>query len=150
MNEQEIVKQILHELLDHMGIPTEIELREVEDMLVLDLKTPDSGILIGQHGGNLQALQYLTRLLVHKKIPEGINFVVDVEGYKKNREEFLRELARQVAARVRDTKETLLLKPMNAYERRVVHAEISKLPDIATESVGDEPERRIVIKPKNS
>ncbi len=147
--QQEIVKPILQELLKYMGIHAEIETEGSEEgTLIFNLKTKDSGILIGQYGGNLGALQYLARVLVHKKLPSGIHFIVDVEGYKKSREEFLRELARQAAARVRDTKETLVLKPMASYERRVVHAEISKLPDIATESVGEEPERRILIKPK--
>lgn len=145
---QEIIKQILQQLLEHMEIPAEITTEVSEETIIFNLKTPDSGILIGSHGAHLGALQYLTRLLVHKKIPETVHFVVDVEGYKKSREEFLRELARQAAARVRETKESLLLKPMFAYERRVVHAEISKLPDIATESVGEEPERRILIKLK--
>jgi len=77
-----------------------------------------------------------------------MQFVVDVEDYKKGREDYLRELARQAADRVRETKESLLLKPMSAYERRVVHAEISNLADITTESVGEDPERRILIKLK--
>lgn len=147
--DQEQVKSILRELLSNMGLSAEIETEVSEETLVFNLRTPDSGILIGSHGGNLEALQYLTRVLAHKQLPVNLHFVVDVEGYKKSREEFLRELARQAAARVRDTRETLLLKPMAAYERRVVHAEISKLSDIMTESVGEEPERRILIKPKS-
>jgi spoIIIJ-associated protein len=146
--QQDIVKNILKNILNQMGMSADIETETAEDTLVFNLKTVDSAMLIGQHGVNLGALQYLTRLLVHKQLSEQIHFVVDVEGYKKSREAFLRELARQAAARVRDTKESLLLKPMASYERRVVHAEISKLPDIVTESVGEEPERRILIKPK--
>lgn len=146
--QQEIVKQVLRDLLGHMAVQAEIETEITEETTVFNLRTADSAILIGQRGANLGALQYLARLFVHKRLPELAHFVVDVEGYKKSREEFLRELARQAAARVRDTKENLLLKPMLAYERRVVHAEISKLPDIVTESVGEEPERRILIKPK--
>lgn len=152
MNDEQIktVKDILQELLGHMGIPAEIEAEgSSEGTVIFNLKTADSGILIGQYGGNLTALQYLARLLAYKKFPQDpLRFVIDVEGYKKNREEFLRELARQAAARVRETRESLLLKPMLAYERRVIHAELSELPDIATESVGEEPERRILIKPK--
>lgn len=147
--QQEIVKTVLQEMLKYMEVRAEIETEVSEETSIFNVRTEDSGILIGQYGGNLGALQYLARVLVHKKLPEGVHFIVDVEGYKKSREEFLRELARQAAARVRDTKETLLLKPMASYERRVVHAEISKLPDIATESVGEEPERRILIKPKS-
>lgn len=152
MNEEEtrIVKEVLQELLSHMGISAEIEIQGSEEgTVIFNLKTADSGILIGSYGGNLSSLQYMARLLVYKKLKDApVHFVLDVEGYKKSREEFLRELARQAAARVRETKESLLLKPMLAYERRVIHAELSELPDIATESVGEEPERRILIKPK--
>lgn len=145
----EVIKQVLQELLDRMGIAAEIEPRFLEETVIFNLKTPDSGILIGGHGQNLNALQYTARLLAYKRLGETVQFIVDVEDYKKTREEFLRELARQAASRVRETKESLLLKPMAAYERRVVHAEISNLPDITTESVGDEPERRVLIKLKN-
>lgn len=145
----EFVKQVLADLLQHMGISAEIETEVSEGILVFNLKTPDSGILIGQHGACLAALQYMTRTLVHKKMPEAVHFILDVEGYKKTREDFLRELARQAATRVRETKEALLLKPMLAYERRVIHTEISKFSDIATESSGEEPERRIKIMPRD-
>lgn len=147
-NDLEIVKQALHKLLSFMDIHAEVEHQIQEGMVVFNLKTDDSGILIGPRGSHLSALQYLTRIVVHKKLSEEMHFVLDVEGYKKSREDFLRELARQAAARVRDTKETLLLKPMSSYERRVIHAEISGLPDVSSESLGEEPERRVVIKPK--
>jgi len=144
-----LIEQVLRDLLQQMEVNlTEIQTQVSEETLVFNLKSFDSGILIGGRGVNLAALQYMARLLVHKRLAEPVNFVVDVEGYKKNREEFLRELARQAAARVRETKEGLLLKPMLSYERRVVHSELSNLPDIATESTGEEPERRILIKPK--
>ena len=144
----ESIKQIITEILQHMGIEAEIENRFLEETVIFNLRTADSGMLIGQYGANLNALQHLARLIAFRRLGEAVRFVVDVEDYKKTREEFLRELARQAAERVRETKETLLLKPMSSYERRVVHAEISKLGDIETESVGDEPERRILIKPK--
>jgi len=147
--DQQTIKDVLRSILDFMEIQAEIETRVSDETLVFNLKTEDSSLLIGQHGANLNALQYMTRILSYKKLSEPAYFVVDVEGYKQEREEFLRELAQAAAERVRDTKESLLLKPMSSYERRVVHAEISKTTDIMTESVGDEPERRILIKPKN-
>ncbi len=147
-NDQQIVKEVLQSLLSYMDITAEIEVVDAAGTAVFNLKTDDSSILIGQHGGNLAALQYLTRVLSHKKLAEPAAFVIDVEGYKKHREEYLRELARQAAARVRQTGERLLLKPMLSYERRVVHAELNSLPDITTESVGEDPERRVLIKPK--
>ena len=147
--DQEIVKQALRELLEHMGLKAESETEvAVQATTIFNLRTPDSGILIGAHGANLGALQYLVRILSYRKLSEPTHFIIDVEGYKKTREEFLRELARQAAERVRQTKETLLLKPMLAFERRVVHDELSKFPDIATESQGEEPERRVLIKPQ--
>lgn len=147
-SKQQTIKEVLKDILNHMGISCEIEARVSEETPIFNVKTEDSGILIGSRGANLFSLQYAARLLVFKKLGESLHFIVDVEGYKQVREEFLRELARQAAARVRETQESLLLKPMLAYERRVIHSEISKLPDIATESVGEEPERRILIKPK--
>lgn len=147
--QKQVIIQILQEILTKMGISCKIEMHDVEGITAFNLVTEDSGILIGARGANLGALQYLARLLVYKKLKEPLHFIVDVEGYKKSREEFLRELARQAADRVRETKESLLLKPMASYERRVVHAEIANLPDIATESVGEEPERRILIKLKS-
>ena len=146
--QQEAIKQVLRDILEHMDIPAEIETRFLEETVIFNLKTLDSAMLIGQHGANLIALQYMARLLAFKKLAEPAQFIVDVENYKKSREDFLRELARQAADRVRETKESLLLKPMAAYERRAIHAEIASLPDITTESVGEEPERRILIKPK--
>ena len=146
--DQQNIKDVLRSILGFMEIQAEIETRVSDETLVFNLKTEDSSLLIGQYGANLAALQYLTRILSYKKLSEPAYFVVDVEGYKQEREEFLRELAQAAAERVRDTKESLLLKPMSSYERRVVHAEISKLPDIMTESIGEEPERRIRIKPK--
>ncbi|KKW23478.1 MAG: Single-stranded nucleic acid binding R3H domain-containing protein [Parcubacteria group bacterium GW2011_GWA2_51_12] len=145
--QQEIIKTALTSLLQMMDISAETDLTiSDEDVPIFNIRTPDSAMLIGQHGANLGALQHLVRILVAKKIPEPVHFIIDVEGYKRAREEFLRELSRQAAARVRDTKESLLLKPMMAYERRVVHSEIGKLPDLSSESVGEEPERRILIK----
>lgn len=142
------IKAVLQELLKLLEITAEIDTAVSEETLIFNLRTQDSGMLIGSRGANLEALQYLTRVLVNKKLQHPVHFILDAEGYKKSREEFLRELARQAAARVRETRETLVLKPMAAYERRVVHAEISVLSDVVSESQGDEPERRVVIKPK--
>lgn len=145
---KQIITEVLQEILRNMGFICEIETSESTETVIFNIRTEDSGMLIGSRGANLSALQYLARLLTFKKLGQTEHFIVDVEGYKKEREEFLRELARQAAERVRETKESLLLKPMLAYERRVVHAEIGLLPDITTESVGEEPERRILIKLK--
>lgn len=144
----EAIKQVLLDILAKMNITAEVEQRFLEETVIFNLRTEDSAMLIGQYGAHLAALQYLARLLAFKRLGQSVQFVVDVENYKKSREDFLRELARQAADRVRETKESLLLKPMSSYERRVIHAEIGLLPDITSESVGIDPERRVVIKLK--
>lgn len=146
--EQATVKEILTELLAGIGIESQIETRLQDSVVIFNVRTNDSGILIGQHGVSLSALQYLVRVLAAKKLGRPVHFVVDVEDYKKSREEFLKELARQAADRVRQTREALLLKPMMAYERRIVHETISAYSDIMTESQGEDPERRVLIKPR--
>ena len=110
-------------------------------------RSADSARLIGSHGVSLGALQHLLRALLYRRLEGPAHIVLDVEGYKKSREEFLRELAKAAAERVRETKETLLLKPMMPYERRVVHTEISEIPEVTSESQGVDPERRVRISP---
>ena len=91
---QETIKQVLQEILRAMGIEAEIETRFLEETVIFNLKTADSAMLIGQHGANLAALQYLARLQAFKKLKEPMQFVVDVEDYKKGREDYLRQPAR--------------------------------------------------------
>ena len=126
------IKEVILELLRYMDIQAEVEQRFLEETVIFNLRTADSAMLIGQYGANLGSLQYMARLLAFKKLGESVQFVVDVENYKKSREDFLRELARQAGARVQETKESLLLKPMSSYERRVIHAEIGLLPDVTS------------------
>jgi spoIIIJ-associated protein len=145
--QQQAIKEIILELVRKTGIQAELDAIEADGVTVFNVHTPDSGILIGQHGTSLAALQYLARILAYKKVEGPTHFVVDVEDYKKGREEFLRELGRQAAERVRETHESLLLKPMMSYERRIVHEAISEFSDVTTESQGEDPERRILIKP---
>ena len=95
---QEVIKAILQELLSHMGVQAEIEIRFLEETVIFNLHTSDSAVLIGQYGAHLSALQYLARLLAYKRLAEPQKFVVDVEDYKKNREEFLRQLPPPAAA----------------------------------------------------
>ena len=143
----EIAKGVLEGLLQKLCVEAEIEIRYLEGVTVFNLRSPDSALLIGQHGTSLGALQHILRVLTSRKLSEPAHIVMDVEDYKKSREDFLRELAKQAAQRVLDTKETLLLKPMMPYERRVVHTEIAEIPEVTSESQGEDPERRVKISP---
>ena len=166
--EKEIIRETTEEVLQAMDIDVQMEeeeIKETEDgekIFTINLESADPSILIGQSGGNLQALQYVVKLLAHRKIkalnPETeseessdrkmIRINLDINGYKKQREESLQELARGMAEQVLSSKNSVALRPMSSYERRIVHMEIAKHPELITESLGDEPFRKIVIKMK--
>lgn len=154
MASQEIVKQQIEKFLGLMGITADVAIEDRGGRHVFNIHTEDSSMLIGQHGANLVALQHLVRLVVRRFLPlkeqEGLNFIIDVEDYRKTRDEFLVELARAAAARVKETRQTLVLKPMSSYDRFVIHTQLAENPDLTSESVGEEPERRVVIKLKES
>jgi len=115
---------------------------------LVSIYTPENArFLIGKNGQNLKSLEQVLRAMFLKKI-EGINSIaVDVNDYKKSRASYLIDLARQAVTRVRGTQKAEALIPMASHERRIVHMELASYPDIATESIGAEPQRRIVIKP---
>ena len=108
-----------------------------------------AGVLIGHHGETLDSLQYLTNLAANKKIEgekrEYIKVTVDVEGYRAKREETLRSLARRMADKVLRYKKSVMLEPMNPYERRIIHSEVQSIDGVATNSIGSENNRRVVI-----
>ena len=112
----------------------------------------DLSMLIGKNGQNLSAFDHVARLLVSRQFStepgkSPINFIVDVNDYRKSRTNYLVDVARNVAKRVIQTQKAEALLPMNAYERRLVHTELASFKELQTESIGQEPRRRIVVKP---
>ncbi len=149
------VKAAILDLLAKMGIKGDLASRIQPDdhgneMLVINIESEDSNLLIGQNGTNLVAFQHLARILAKPKEGGPIHFVVDVNNYRANREQYLHKLAQELAKKVRDSKEKIILKPLSAYERRIIHMTLADEKDIATESIGTEPERRLVIKLANT
>ncbi|MDD3920999.1 MAG: protein jag [Eubacteriales bacterium] len=139
----------LKELLRDMGIEAKVAAAEVEDGIRLRIDSDAMGILIGRRGETLDALQYITSLVVNKnRKQEGyVRVTLDTEDYRAKREETLRRLARRQASRVRTTGRPIALEPMNPYERRVLHASLQNNPYVSTHSEGEEPNRRVVITP---
>jgi spoIIIJ-associated protein len=127
---------------------------EVKDLFIeketifLKLKSEQPKILIGKNGRTLNEIQHLLRMISRKKFLENFFLDVDIDDYKEQKIEYLKEVAQETADRVALIKKEKELEPMSAYERRIIHLELSQRPDIATESVGQDPERRIIIKPK--
>mgnify|MGYP001614255528 CR=1 FL=1 len=114
----------------------------------LDIKIDEPQTLIGQGGQTLFEIQRLLRTILNKKLQDIFYLNLDINDYKKKKTEYLKSLAKDLADKVALTKEEKVLFPMPAYERRIIHEELSQRTDIATESQGESPDRHIVIKPK--
>ncbi len=150
MEKVDVIKKTIKELLEAMNFDGKIVVDNFQsDDVLINIQTEQAGFLIGQAGANLDALQHLARVLVNKKNGQSNQFVLDVNNYRKHRLELLRDLAKNMAEQALLEKVALTLQPMSAYERRVIHLALINEPRINTESIGQEPERRIVIKPVN-
>jgi spoIIIJ-associated protein len=149
-----VAQGILEELMRHLGYDVEVAVLTGETNR-LNVSTSDAderealGALIGRKGERLSALQHLVNLMLSKRMGEWTRVLVDVEDYRGRRERQLRELADRAARRVTETGKMLQLEPMPALERRWVHLALRDHPDVATQSVGEEPNRRIVVLPRN-
>ena len=119
------------------------------DDTVVTVDGEGAGLLIGHHGETLDALQYLANLAANKKVKgekrEYTKITLDIEGYRAKREEALRALARRMAAKVVKGKKSVMLEPMNPYERRIIHSEVQNIEGVSTNSIGSENNRRVVM-----
>ena len=136
---------VLSELLEVMGIEAEVKIEQIPGREGVEVEGPELGALIGRGGENLVALQQVVSAITSRRVGRTVHVPIDVEGYRRRREDSLREVARRVAERVRATGQAVTLEPMLAYERRVVHLVVQTVPGLRTESVGIEPNRRVVI-----
>lgn len=121
---------------------------QTRDAIDLDIKIEEPQILIGQQGQTLFEIQRLLRAVLNRKMQKFFYVNLDINDYKKKKIEYLKDLAKDLADQVSLTKEEKALSPMSAYERRVIHAELSQRTDVVTESQGDSFDRHIVIRPK--
>lgn len=147
----QIVKSLTEDLLKTIGFEGEVEIIDSNDednKFICNIKTQkDANFIIGQNGDNLQALQHIVRLLVRKQTDENIKFILDVNSYKKDQEASVVELAKSLAKQVASEKKSVVMRPMSAYNRRLVHMVLADNDEVITESTGDDDERRVVIKP---
>ena len=119
------------------------------DDILITVDGEGAGLLIGHHGETLDSLQYLANLAANKKIKgekhDYVKVTLDIEGYRAKREETLRALARRMAAKVVKYKKSVMLEPMNPYERRIIHSEVQRVAGVSTNSIGSENNRRVVM-----
>jgi spoIIIJ-associated protein len=143
---------VLRDLLRYMGVRATVSVQESTgdktSPVTLDVEGDDLGILIGRQGETLRDLQYVTRLIVSRKVQRWVNVFVDVGGYKRRRERVLTELAERMAERVIAEDRAITLEPMPAHERRIVHMALRDHDLVTTESTGEGRWRKVVILPK--
>ncbi len=146
-------KTILERLMGHLGFVVRVEVESGETSRLNVVADGDEkealGALIGRKGERLSALQHLVNLMLSKEIGTWTRVLVDVEDYRGRRERQLRELADRAAARVAETGKMLQLEPMSALERRWIHISLRDHPGVATQSIGEEPNRRVVLVPRS-
>ena len=146
-------KRLLEQLMQHMGfsVAVNIETGETNRLNVIgadDEEHEALGALIGRKGERLSALQHIVNLMLSREMGEWTRVLIDVEGYRGRREQQLREIADRAAARVVETGKMLQLEPMPALERRWIHLALRNHPAVGTQSIGEEPNRRVVVVPR--
>ena len=145
--EQHPAKEFLEKLMAEMGLEATVKVAANADSVYVDIDGKDTGTVIGKRGQTLDAVQYLTSLVVNKGEDEYIRVVVDAEGYRAKREATLEKLAYRLAEKAVKTGRSVRLEPMNPYERKVIHTTLQTVPSVTTKSEGNEPYRRVVIEP---
>lgn len=128
-----------------MSVEADFEVSKQDGNVLINITGKDLGILIGRRGDTLEAIQFLTNLAVAKKLSEKVRIFIDVEGYRKRREETLINLAKRLADRVKKSGNRVVLEPMSPQERRIIHTALQDEWKITTYSEGVEPHRRVVI-----
>ncbi|HEY4711576.1 MAG TPA: RNA-binding cell elongation regulator Jag/EloR [Dehalococcoidia bacterium] len=143
-----VVTEILDKLLELLGVTGNVEVLSDETPLTLNIKGDDLGILIGRQGQTLACLEYITKLMVAGRLKAWLPLKVDVAGYKKRRHESLQRLALYLAEQVKSSRHAITMEPMPADERRIVHLTLTDNPDVTTQSIGEDENRKVVILPK--
>jgi len=147
----EKVEKLLNKILLHMNLSATVSVkREGSDISVdiSNINPTDMGILIGKRGNTLDSIQYLLNLFVNKNRTDYMRVVVDVQGYRKKREDTLIRLANKMAQKSKAIRKPIKLEPMNPYERRIIHSALQNVNGVVTYSEGEEPYRRVVIHAK--
>ena len=142
------IKETITEITKNMGVEANLEVRRRENNVSVTIFSDNNSILIGKNGKNVAALQLLVRQMVNSKLKESIGIVLDVGNYKEKRVKNIEYLAKKLAREAYKTKTEVTMDSMNSYERRIVHAVLADDKYVYTESIGEEPNRKVVIKLK--
>ncbi|OGI25600.1 MAG: hypothetical protein A3J76_06000 [Candidatus Moranbacteria bacterium RBG_13_45_13] len=142
------IKELLQKMtFDDFKVVVLKEKSADEENLIANIETPDSNLLIGQYGVTLRALQHIARVILRRKTEEKFKFLLDVNSYLRQKTGSLTEIAQNAARQAISEKKPVILRPMSAYERRIIHLELSGNENVKTESIGDGEDRKIVVRP---
>ncbi len=147
---KEYLKEIIETVLKDIGFQVNIEIQMHHDVPIYHLYSNNDALLIGKNGKNLAALTIVINQIIKNKLGTNYRFIIDVSDYKEKNEKHLEILAKNLAREVADTKIEVTMDSMNSYERRIVHNALTNHKYVYTESIGEEPNRRVVIKPRSS
>lgn len=145
----EEIKRFIEHITELMGIKVNLEVKKRDEDVTITLYSDNNNILIGKNGRTMDALSIITRQYIHNEIGFNYRFSIDVGEYKMKQQKNIEYLAKKVAREVARTKIEAKLDPMNSYERRIVHSVLSDNEKVYTESIGEEPNRAVVIKPRD-
>lgn len=146
---KEYLKRIIKSTLKDMGLDVEIEISMNNDVPTYRLFSTNDALLIGKDGKNLKALTIVINQMLKKEIDTSYKFLIDVSDYQQRTDKHIENLARKLAREVKETKIEVKMDKMNSYQRRIVHNALSNNRYVYTESVGEEPNRCVVIKPRD-
>ncbi|MCQ2525863.1 MAG: protein jag [Lachnospiraceae bacterium] len=144
---EEIAKKFLDDVFKSMNmvVAIDITLDKEDNCINIDLSGDEMGVLIGKRGATLDSLQYLLSLVINKDSEDYIRVKIDTENYRERRKETLENLAKNVAFKVKRTRRSFALEPMNPYERRIIHSALQNDKYVTTHSEGEEPNRKVVV-----
>ncbi|MGI6049968.1 MAG: RNA-binding cell elongation regulator Jag/EloR [Acetivibrionales bacterium] len=144
----DVIVDFLRPIFEHMDITAQLDIIHEENQITVNLTGDDVGIVIGRRGETLDSLQYLLSLVVNRSSDEYIRVIMDVAGYRKKREQTLVRLANRMADKVTRYRKSMTLEPMNPYERRIIHSTLQGHRYVDTESIGEDPNRKVVVRYK--
>ncbi len=142
------IKDYTIKLLKNIGVTANIEVKNKEEVPTYTIYSDNNAIIIGRNGKNLKALQLIVNQHINKELGKSFKFILDINDYKEKHDKSIERLAKNIAREVVATKIEAKLDPMNSYERRIIHNALTNNKRVYTESEGEEPNRYVVIKPK--
>ena len=142
------IKEYLVKLLKDLGFQANVEIKNKETLPTYTIYSDNDALLIGKNGKNLKALSTVVNQHINKELGRNYKFIIDINSYKEKREKQLEQLAKRVAREVANTKIEVKMDSMNSYERRIIHNTLTNNKRVYTESEGEEPNRYVIVKPK--